>query len=216
MLSIFTSVASAVVSVVSSIAPVVSKFVPIIEKGVSVIEKVGSIAQTVMQVVGIFKPQETTADIGERALQAAEQDIVPEKFDRYDDYLTEIRRIEPDVVKAEGRSTAEKIVAGLGVAALGLADRFDVSPERVGITWVLAGMNPTFFTAERLTMYLEKIGDMATVAEYFEGKLTPAQAQRIEKDLVEAEKKLGPEKDDNKILEQLDQAAEAMQQKVVR
>ena len=89
---------SAVVSAVSSIGPAVASFCanvlpklgPLLAQGLEALKVVGQIANTVMQVMSIFKEGESVEDMGDRAIQAAEQGVTPDQFD---DTMRRIRAI---------------------------------------------------------------------------------------------------------------------------
>ena len=122
-----SSVCSFVSNTVSNIGSAVSGFCtnvlprlgPMIEKGLATLGPLGQIAQCVLQAFNIFKPQDKIEDMGDRALQAADKDIRPEKFDRFDNYLEYIRNMELDPEKSQKNTPEQKIVAGLAIGAKG-------------------------------------------------------------------------------------------------
>lgn len=209
---------SAVSTVVSTIGPTVANFcvnvlpriAPYIEKGIEVLRVVGNIAQAVLQAFAIFKPGETTEEMGDRALQAKDEGITPEGFDSFDDYLARVREQKLDPVKSASFSEVEKVTAGLAIGAAALDKRFNVGDGVMGNLWVLAAASPGFFNAERLTSILGKTTDIGSVIRYFDGKLDLEQAVGVEKKLMEAEKGLSPEKTDKTIIQELNEAGKAM------
>ena len=74
---------SAIISTVATIGAAVSTFctttlpalIPYIEKGLEVMQLIAKVAEGVATVLDIFNPSDNIEDMGDRALQAAEQGI---------------------------------------------------------------------------------------------------------------------------------------------
>lgn len=214
---IFASVASTVVSAVSSIGTAVSGFcASVLPKIVPTLESVGSVirgvANAVLQILGIFKPGEDVEEVGDRAIQAGQAGIKPEKFDTFEEYMEEIRNFKLDPEKSTTLSSVEKLAAGLAVGATGLERKFDAPEGSMGPLWLLAASNPDYFTADRLVNIVRHGGDMGTVVRFFEGRLGPADAVATRQTLVGLERELSPGKGDDVINSELNSAKEAVRQ----
>ena len=212
---IIASVCSAVVSAVSSIGPAASAFcTSVLPKIVPALETIGSVirgvANTVLQILGIFKPDEDVEDMGDRAIQAGEAGIKPDKFDNLEEYMDEIRNFKLDPEKSAQMSGVEKIAAGLAIGATGLEKKFDAPEGSMGPLWLLAASNPAYFTAERLVNLVKGGGDMGTVVRFFEGKLGPADAVDTRQTLMGLERELSPGKSDEVIYAELNAAKDAV------
>ena len=203
-LSFVGSVCSAVVG---GVAAVVGGGVTALAGAVGVALKVTGLLDTVVKIVdvigralGIWGEKETTEEMGDRALQAQEAGIRPENFETYDQYLKEIRGIELDPEKSKKHTTAEKIMAGMGVCYWGLDDKYGKGSGDL-ITHIVK--DHEYFNEKRLGAYLDGVRSVADVARYFSGKLNPDDTNRVCDDLMGVEKQLNPEKSDADIYRDL-------------
>lgn len=212
---IIASVVSTVVSTVSSIGSAVSSFCTnVLPRIVPVLDQVGAaikaIANVVFKVLDIFQPHDDVEDMGDRALQAAEQGIKPGNFDTYDEYLAEIRNFKLDPDKSATLSSAEKIGAGLAVGTTGMEKKFDAPAGSLTPIWVLAASNPTYFNADRLVGIVQSGHSVTDVMRYFEGKLGPADAVNTRDILMGMERQRTPEKTDTAIYAELTTARDTV------
>jgi len=212
---ILANIGAAIISTVSSIGPAVSSFCTTVLPKIApvlgqVAEVIKVVANVVLTVLDIFKPGEDVEEIGDRALQAAEQGIKPENFDTYDEYMTEIRNFQLDPDKSSTLSSTEKIGAGLAVATNGLEKKFDVPEGSLGPIWMLAASNPTYFNADRLVRIVQTGKNVTDVLHYFEGKLGPADAVNARDILMGMERQRSPEKTDAAIYAELTTAKDAV------
>lgn len=216
VLSIIASVVSTVVSTVSSIGSGVSSFcASVLPKIVPALDQIGavikSIANIVFKVLDIFQPDDDVEDMGDRALQAAEQGIKPDNFDTYDEYIAEIKNFKPDPDKSATLSSAEKIGAGLAVGTTGMEKKFDAPAGSLAPIWVLAASNPTYFNADRLVGIVQSGHSVTDVMRYFEGKLGPADAVNTRDILMGMERQRTPEKTDTAIYAELTTARDTVE-----
>lgn len=210
---------SAIIAAVTSIGPAVAgfcattlpKLAPLLAQGLEALQTVANIVNTVANVLGIFKFGETSEDMGDRALQAAQQSITPDKFDNYASYIEKLRDFELVKAKTEATSTEQKIVVGMAVAAGGLEDKFNTPEGTVGDLWALAAANPTFFTSGKLADFIKSGMNLGAISDYFEGKLGGGEALEVEDELLATEKTKTSDADDQSIREQIYGAAEAVQ-----
>lgn len=216
MLTIVTSLASAISTTIATIGPSVASFCT------TVLPKIGpfldkastflSIAQTVLQVLQIFQPDDRLDDIGDRAIQAAENGIRPDDFDNFDDYMNEVRSFQLAPERSDALSPAEKYAAALAVASKGLDEKFNTLAGTMANLWLLPAINPDYFNATRLTAILGKTSDVLSIVNYFTGKLRPTDAVAMEKTLIASEQTLAPEKTEQAIFAELDGACRQAQQ----
>lgn len=211
---------SAVVSTVTSIGPAVAgfaanvlpKILPLLEKGLEILRMVDNIASTVSQAMGIFNADETTEEIGNRAIQAADQGITPDQYETHGDYMAALRTFEPDPEKSAMLTDSQKIMAGLAVAGRGLDEKFGTPDGTMGNLWLLAAAQPEYFAADRLTHYLNTGQDILSIVDYFEGKLGGGESLEVEDQLVDLDKSITPDQDEKSIRAQIYAAADAVQQ----
>lgn len=210
---------SAVVSVVSSIGPAVAGFCanvlpklgPLLAQGLDALKLVGQIADTVAHIMGIFKEHESVEDMGDRAIQAAEQGVTPDQFNDHAEYVDTLRNFELDEEKSAKTSPMQKIVSGLAVASAALDEKLNTPEGTAGGLWVLAGANPDYFNADRLTQFLKTGQDIRSIVDYFEGKMGGAESLDVEDELVALDKAAAPEKDEQSIRAQIYGAADSVQ-----
>ncbi len=210
---------SAVVSAVSTIGPAVAGFCanvlpklgPLLAQGLEALKVVAQVANAVMQVIGIFKEGESVDGMGDRAMQAAEQGITPDQFDDHAEYVEKLRSFELDEAKSAKIDPMQKIVSGLAVASAGLDEKFNMSEGAAGGLWVLAGANPDYFNADRLTQFLKTGQDIRSIIDYFEGKIGGSESLEVEDALVELDKTTAPDQDEKSIRAQIYDAADAVQ-----
>jgi hypothetical protein len=207
-----SSFCSSVVSAVSSIGSTVASFcTSVLPK---VIPTLGGpfggiflgVANALLTALGVFEPDEDVEKIGDRAIQAKDAGITPEKFDTYGEYMEEIRNFKLDPEKSAQMQSEVKIGAGLAIGTVGLEKKFDVPEGSIGPLWILAASDPKYFTAERLENILKGGGDMGTVVRFFEGKLGPADALDTRQTLMGLERALSPNKSDEVIYAEINLA----------
>ena len=97
----------------------------------------GGFASSFLQGLGVFKKTETVEDIGDRALQAAEDGITMDKIDGFESYMDALRDFEPNPEKSKSYSSEMKLVAGLGVGTKGVEEKFDAEPGSLDSMWLL-------------------------------------------------------------------------------
>lgn len=212
---VITSFGSALVSTVSRIGSAVSSFcTTVLPRIVPVLDQVGevvkAIANVVLSVLGVFQPGEDVEDMGDRALQAAEQDIKPENFDTFDEYLDEIRNFELDPEKSANRSRDEKLAAGLAIGTTGMEKKLGAPEGSLGLIWLLVASSPAYFTAERLINLVQGGSNIVNILHYFEGKLGPADAVTARDALMSLERHRSPDKTDDTLYAELNAARDTV------
>lgn len=192
-----------------AISAAVSTISPALGFGLEVIKVVANVAQTVLTVLGILKPEERIEELGDKVQQASEVGITPEKYEKFDDYVQAIRNFELDPEKSKKTTELEKTAVGLGFASLTLEEKYKGSDaNNLANLWNLVAKNPDYFTSDRILSILPITQDMKSISDYFESKLDTRDALAIEKKLFDADKSLSPDKSDETIYADLDAAKE--------
>ncbi len=185
--SVGSTISSAVSSIGSGISSFASKVAPVLGSVLSKVPPVlGPISQwanAIGNLLNIFHPDEKVEDIGDRALQAAnsEQEIKPEKFEKFDDYINSLRNFELDPEKSKETPQAVKVTAGLGVATLGLEDKFNLPNGSLNSVWLLPIANSGYFTPERIKSLLENAKLIGDVGAYLEKRMSGEEARDFKK-----------------------------------
>lgn len=218
--SCVSAVCSAASSVLSSIASVaggvlsLAKVLPILPPQVEAFLLVVKVIDAVCKALGILGKDESTEDLGDRAMQADEAGIKPEKYTTYQEYKADIDNFKLDPEKtAENKSEAKlaaTMAAGLGVEFWAMEEKFGKGAGDL-LTHVVkdgvAGGN--YFSKERLESFIEKVENVTDVAKYFSKSLSPDDNSRVEQKLVDADKALNPEKSNADIYRDLDSRRDA-------
>ena len=186
-----TAASSAIVSAVSTIGVAVSSFAasvgPMLADAIQTLkplaEAISKFANAFLQNLSILKPGETIESMGERALQAAAQGIKLENSDSFVDYMQELRDLKLDPELEKNRSPAEKLLAGISIATIGLEDKFNANHGSFNGVWLLPLVNPQYFTPERMQSLVSagKLG--GDIYAYLEKRLSGGEARSFEKGL---------------------------------
>lgn len=214
--SAVANVVAAITPVIAAIGPAVTTFcttvlpkvVPVLIGSLEKLNTFVNVVQAVLQIMEVFRPGDQLKDIGDRAIQAARQNIKPENFDSFEAYMDEIRAFELDSAETSKITDAEKYAAGLALGAQGMDEKFNVRGGTMANLWPLVANNPEYFTSTRLTSLLNTTTDVISLLKYFEGGLGPAAAAETEGKIIAAEKDMVPEKAEETIYAQLDAAVE--------
>ena len=190
-ISSISSVASTIGSVVGSIGSSLSSFAtsvaPVIGRVIEAVKPVAGFisqfANIFLQAMNILKPEEKVEDLGERALQAADEGITSDGFENFSDYLDALRNFDLDEEASAQRNPVVKLVAGLGVGSAGLEQRFNAQQGSLGSIWVLPITNPAYFTPERMQHLVEAGRLGGNILAYLENRLSGGDARAFEKKL---------------------------------
>jgi len=185
----FSSVGSAISSAVSSIGPALSSFANgvgtviggVIETLAPVAKTISRFANAFLQGLDVLKQNEVVEDIGDRALQAADEGITMDGFDDFDSYMDALRNFEPDPEKSKNYSLGTKMVAGLGVGTKGVEEKLNAEPGSLDTMWLLPMANPEYFTPVRM-QELVRAGRLGSdTFAYLEKRLTGGESRTFEK-----------------------------------
>lgn len=208
---------SAVTSALASIGPVMATFAtkvlptlaPYLAKGLEVITNVARVAEVVAQILGVIKPGETVADMGERALQAAEKDITPQGFDNHDEYMNALRKFQLDPEKQH--DPIATLVSGLAVVSVGMDAKLDLPDGASGNLWQLVAADGNYFTADKILDLVQTGQNLTDVVSYFTGKLGGAEALQTENQLLKLDKTNHTDTNENTLRERMYTAQERVQ-----
>ena len=207
--SFFSSVGSSICSGFSAAASWCGeKFSAIVNAGVGILSSVGSVAANLLQGLGLWGKKETPEDIGDRAFQAHEQGIFPDTFENFGQYMDSLRTFDLDPKKSADSTTEQKIFKGLEVAGRALEDKYNAPTGSMANVWVLAAANPEYFTSDRFQSMLNSGVDIASVVDYFEGKLGGGESLEIEDQLVDIDQQTHSDKSDEASREEIYAAVE--------
>jgi len=197
--SFCSSVCSGVSSALSSAASWAGSALSSIACGIgNAICGIGSFASNLLKGLGIFKENDSEPEEwGDRAIQAEQQQIFPNQFDDFDDYLDALRNFELDPEKSKESNLEQKIFKGLEVAGRALEAKFNAPEGSMADVFVLHHSNPEYFTSERFQSLLSSGTSIVDIATYFEGRVGGAEALNIEDKLVDIDQNAHPEKDEN-------------------
>ena len=139
-------------------AVTVSKALAVVGLAVQGLKIVGNAIVSIAKALGIIKPERTVEEIGDRALQAEEKGITPDKYESYEAWIKEIEKDDwgYDPEKNKDMDLQKKILKGVEVATAVTMERFPGLPIQEFFS--LAGKNPEFFTVERM----DEIGKLAS------------------------------------------------------
>ena len=98
---------------ISGIEDVVKTMKVFLGLTIEVAKLVGNILTEIVKSLGIINPDENATDLGDKALQAEAQGIVPEKYDNYQEYLKAVQNFELDPEKSTCFSEIDKLSKGV-------------------------------------------------------------------------------------------------------
>lgn len=209
--SAISAVTTAVSSIGSALKATISTIGPIIAGGLDLLRKAAPIIEAIGRVLDIIKPEEKVVELGDRALQAREDGITPDKFDTYDEYLAEIRSINLDPEKTKKYSEEARIATGIAVSAKALDEKYKLSDGMGGMLCTLAIADRGYFTDDRLLRMVKMPADLGKITSYFSGKLDTSENREVGQILTAQEKALHPEKSEKTIKQEFLKAGDAVE-----
>lgn len=182
------TIATTVANVAPVLGPLIAKMHPVVRAVVAVLTVVG-------HVLDILNPDEKVEELGDRALQAAEQDenLVPENFSDYKDYLNEIRNIKLDPEKTEKNlEDGSAIVTGLATVSTALEKIYGLREGTSADLLKVVVADPQFFSSDRLKTLITENADFGAIVKYLDGKLGNAETDALYDKLFSIEKSNNP------------------------
>ena len=147
------------------------------------VKVVTNIANTLLHTLSVFHTDQSVSDMGDRALQAAEQGITTDKFENFNEYMAALRDFNLSPESSSKYGEAAKLIAGLGVGTAGIADKFDLEIKDIKDLWLLPAVNSEFFTVERLKGLLEGGKTIGDLSAYLEKRMSGEETSIFRKNL---------------------------------
>ncbi|TYT74482.1 hypothetical protein [Desulfobotulus mexicanus] len=198
--SVASSIGSAISSACSRVWPSIRSAIGL---GLEVFNKVVSIAENLMHVLGILKPEEKLDEMGDRALQAVEKGIVPEKFEKYEEYVNAIRNFELDPEKSKSVEREVKVTVGFAVAGKSMEEKFNMAKGASEDLLKLIVYSPEFFNEHRLERVVKTGHNIGLIVDYFDNRLSPSQAGELKATLFNLEKGSNPGVQENEFYKEI-------------
>lgn len=139
-------------------AVTVSKALAVVGLAVQGLKVLGNAIASIAKALGIIKPERDIEEIGDRALQAEEKGITPDKYSSYEAWVKDIEKDDwgYDPEKNRDMDSQDKVLKGVEVSTAVTMERFPGLPIQEFFS--LAGKNQGFFTVERM----DEIGKLAS------------------------------------------------------
>jgi len=160
------------------------------------LREIGKIIFAMAKIIGVIKPEVNIEEIGDKAIQAEMDGIVPEKYDNYSDYLSEIEKYVVDPERSQKISQDSKELKGIEIAISLIVEKFVNMPVLDFIKEICA--NPENFDNGIIEAYSEIINQdpsfISDYVRYVNGTEKNAEIiKRISGTLVNVEKNVHPE-----------------------
>ena len=173
-------------------ATTIVKAVNIIATAVSAVTTIVTAVSKVLGLTQTDNPEE----LGQKALQAEEQNIRPEDFKSYAEYVKEVESLDLDPARVSKWSKEQKEAKALEVSASVFTEQFGV--ENTSAMFQEIAKRPDFFTPERTKQYFEvsqeKSIDLGKISDLINNKTTDVNKILEAKNLMfEIEKTINPE-----------------------
>jgi len=183
------------IPILTSIASAISAFIPkLIEIVGKNLLQIANIIIGIVKGLGIVEPEENATDLGDKALQAEEAGITPEKYDSYEEYLKAVEKFEINPERSTELKEEEKLQKGAEVMTAALIERFG---DPIIALFEIIAKNPTYFE-QRMPFFTEMQRNDATtfadITRYMSGKETDInKADSTLEKIFEVEKKVEPD-----------------------
>lgn len=201
--SVVSKIGTAVVSVAKPLITTIAVLAPQIgvplTKALKVVEAVVAVCSIA---AGIINEEDSVDELGERALEAAEQGINMQNYKNPEDYIDRIRDIplNPDRNKYKEE---DRIFAGMSVLTCALQSKLGVAPD----LYAFFARYKQFFTEERITSYIKyaeiKDCDINNIRDYFSSNSTMEGRADAYNQLMEMEKARNPNFQENLFKDEL-------------
>lgn len=189
-------------SVGGAIGAAVSVVNPVLGGSLMVAAKIADVVKSVLDNLGIEKPGATMQEVGDRMLQGADLDIIPENYSSFDEYRNALMSLDLDPTVSGNLSEEAKLLGALAYSVMALENKFgDV--ENVGSLLSLSSSNPEYFDSTRMTKMLESGGDMQAFSNYVKGNDTVEMSKHTESIMYKIDKEISPNMSDTEIFERL-------------
>ena len=182
--------------IIGAISNLLPSIIKIVGTG---IERFANALTAFFKVLGALEPEEDAKQLGDKALQAEE--LKPEQFDTYEQYLKEVEAYELDIEKSKLSTDEQKLEKGIELMT-GLAlERYGDLMEQFLI--IMANKNE-YFNERRMEAFAEIVKDdqdaIGKVVGYIEGheKNTDKNDEGFDA-LVTVEKNVSPDTPESEV-----------------
>ena len=140
-------IAGAVGKIVSA-AITVTKALATAGLAINALTALGNALMGIAKVVGLIQPEMNVEDLGDKALQAEEAGIKPEKYNSYAEYVKAVEGFKVDLEKSKLLLEEEKVKKGIELVSGVTIERFEGFPIEEFFTYTKN--NPEYFTEARM------------------------------------------------------------------
>ena len=178
-----------------AIITILAKVIPAVVKAVGVnLGKLGNALEGFFKALGLIPSEENVTDLGDKAIQADEEGIKPEKYDNYAEYLEAVESFETTLEKSNEIDENKKIEKGIEVMA-GIA--LEVYGPIIQDVLVIMAKNTDFFKdrSSAIAGYIKENPQFATdLVNYVKGQeKDSSKSDATFEKLVSIEKNITPE-----------------------
>lgn len=139
------------ISSIVSFAVGVTKAVAALGLVVEGLKALGNILTVVGKALGLIKPETQIDELGDKALQAEESGITPDKFETYNAYVKAIDGFQVDPEKSKQTTLEQKVEKGIELAIGITKEKFpEISVETLTKLGILINKTPTVFTEDSM------------------------------------------------------------------
>ena len=139
-------------------------------------EAVSKLVQAIGKALGLIKEDEKPEDLGDKALQAEEQGITPDKFKSYEEYANRIQNFELDPEKSKNYSTEDKMKKAMEVYSKLIAEKYPETAVDLDKLATLEQKNPGYLTDARIDQISKMLKDdlklIGDIERYLSGSET--------------------------------------------
>ena len=139
-------------------------------------EAVSKLVQAIGKALGLIKEDEKPEDLGDKALQAEEQGITPDKFKSYEEYANRIQNFELDPEKSKNYSTEDKMKKAMEVYSKLIAEKYPETAVDLDKLATLEHKNPGYLTDARIDQISKMLKDdlklIGDIERYLSGSET--------------------------------------------
>ena len=194
-----------VLGVVGTIA---STFARALVVGSDIFLKVATALTEFANALGVIDEKDPER-LGDKIIQAEEEGIKPEKYEKYEDYMKEIGEFEIDEEKSKEIDKNEKLLRGTDAAAKVIESKFpehDVTGFMTSVA--LSDENKAYFASDSFKEILNEVKDnpdvIDSLSKLLQGKdMSEQEYYDVIDRLSTIEKRLDPSKSESEIAERL-------------
>lgn len=145
------------IGAITAAAVSVTKALAVVGLAVEGLKVIGNAIASIAKELGIIKPDRDIEEFGDRALQAEEKGITPDKYSSFEEWVKDIEKDDwgYDPERNKDMPPEKKILKGVEVASAVVLEKFPNLPIQDFLN--VAGKNSDFFTVERM----DEIGKLA-------------------------------------------------------